>query len=87
MLQDQSPDDCIQCHPVMKEAGKGGWGSGVKKDFLQNQSPSLSLEGQTGIIRLTKRGGRDSQADGIAGVMIWRREGAWPCSEEMPAVL
>lgn len=29
--RDKYSDDNSQCHPVMKEAGKGGWGSGVRK--------------------------------------------------------
>lgn len=30
---------------------------------------------------------RTLEAAGIAGVMMWRQERAWVCSEEMPAVL
>ena len=45
----------------MKEAG--GWGSGVRRGFPQNQIPYLSVKGQIGIITMTRR----------AGTGLWRQ--------------
>lgn len=55
---DKESDDTIQCHPVMKGAGRGGWGSAVRRGFLQNQAPYPCVKEKIGIITLTRRAGK-----------------------------
>lgn len=42
----------------MKEAGRGGWGSGVRRGFLQNKTPYPCVKEQIVIITLTRRAGK-----------------------------
>ena len=74
--RDKYSDDNIRCHPLMKEAGRGGWGSGVRRGFPQNQIPYPSVKGQIGIITMTRRAGKGlwRQLDYQAGWCGGQRE-------------